>query len=1215
MTYRVLVNGSAPSETNRVIANIEATDVSALICWVGIIDNDNNCNPYSSEQTYCETVYVGENTTTEVIRHTGTTTWHGITIWYTINQSGITIEPDCESATTTSCVTDSYNVWVSPYVVSKEEGGHNIKFYVDYLVETRDACNNVINVERVTSSGCPITDKEGFSAETEFKNAIAAIECTDTDRTVSAACRLMDIVPCLTSDSAKTVSATCYVAEEENCCENESGICYEISEITYSPTSVPFSGGDVYYSFDYKKKTTVNCVTSTKVGTYTSSKPWRISGRTVGEQDQCLRKQVTSSFTPSLDDFITCDRIPSSSITLSIWQGKNSSACTESSCTESIGYCIDKLTIRQSAYTINDVYESSGTSTDKLEFPSYGGKLKVVWEYSAITIYDDCSSAVTSGNTWEDVKTIDPYNGNDYFLSGDTRYDIIITAIKRIIQNYATLETVANLSAETIDGKEYYVFKSSNNKYKIDYDEGFVINTVDSEDRYEIFNDSCGESGVTVILDYEFKTPSKVCESGNTFQIQYYQYRPPCVQDCPSCMGDGEITLDCGYSAMTDDEGKIIYDEDTGRIKYSDEISGVTAVSSETHCHVESAITETICSWLLVEKSGDNNFVFSAKTANSGSSRSCKVTFDLGKIGDDKCTETVTITQLGSGVEQDPSSGPDELKCPCRNADGLYFGVYSLGTIPYKGGSPYDVASYGYDECVSAFTLTTKNYDNIGWFTHSGITSAETDGETEGTLSGDVECNCDCDHDRFFELEYTYAASDCSGESGTTIVTQSHNTNCKCNKITAATDGVIASSRGSGIVIGTYQLSDDCPPSAATISSTTASFISNVKLSNTTPKLGSGNILADVDCNYCNSSDRSGDITITYKLSPTRTCTTSFTATQKAGVSATLTPSSNLPFTSGNGVTLATFSFNGDQSDFPSSTDISASVSDTSFITNVGISNNSITGNVDCNYCNNTSRTNVVTLKYKKGTCECEKTCIITQNAGTSATLTPYDNIPSSGGNSVILATYQITGDNDPTVTASSNKGFINPIGVDRVNKTITGNVSSNYCSGTSRDAIITMKYSNGGCECTKTCNVTQKAGTSAVLVPSGEIPCIGGEDLILATYLITGDDNPNIRSITPSDTEHFHITSYADGVIKGNVSGNCCEESVRTCDLSLTYGPTDSVSCTKTCELTQKRGKTGKKITCTDSNYSPIDCSENPIETTSGGTLYLKLINDSNNT
>ena len=1131
MTYRVLVNGSAPSETNRVIANIEATDVSALICWVGIIDNDNNCNPYSSEQTYCETVYVGENTTTEVIRHTGTTTWHGITIWYTINQSGITIEPDCESATTTSCVTDSYNVWVSPYVVSKEEGGHNIKFYVDYLVETRDACNNVINVERVTSSGCPISDKEGFSAETEFKNAIAAIECTDTDRTVSAACRLMDIVPCLTSDSAKTVSATCYVAEEENCCENESGICYEISEITYSPTSVPFSGGDVYYSFDYKKKTTVNCVTSTKVGTYTSSKPWRISGRTVGEQDQCLRKQVTSSFTPSLDDFITCDRIPSSSITLNIWQGKNTTACTEETCDECLGYIIDGASIGQSAYTSNGTWERIGTSADTHTFPSYGGQLRVEWKYSAITRYDDCSYSVSSGNTWTDIKQISP--SDECYNAGE--------------------------SDETDPISIEYVFKNGTAK--------------------------C------------FPDIPALSADCNTFTIKYTQKKTPCVQDCPSCMGDGAITLDCGYSASTD--------AITKEVIYGDEISGVTAVSSKTNCNVISAITDTVCNWLLISKSGDY-YVYSANTANSGSSRTCTVSFDLGKIGNVPCTETVTVTQLGSGAEQDPSGPEAPIVCPCKYADGLYFGVYSLGEIPYKGGSPLDVASYGYGECVSAFTLGMK--EEVDWFTNTGITSAETEGEVEGALSGSVDCNCDCDHERIFELEYTYAASGCSGESGTTIITQSKNTNCNCNKITAVTAGNIDSSGGTNIKIGSYQLSNDCPPTAATVESTTATFIHNVKLSNITPKLGSGEILADVDCNYCNSSDRSGDISITYQIG-NKTCNASFIATQKAGASATLTPSSNLPFTSGNGVTLATFSINGDTYD-----SVTASVSDTSFITNVGISNNSITGNVDCNYCNSTSRTNVVTLKYKKGTCECEKTCIITQNAGTSATLTPYDNIPSSGGNSVILATYQITGDNDPTVTASSNKGFINPIGVDRVNKTITGKVESNYCSGTSRDAIITMKYSNSGCECTKTCNVTQKAGTSAVLVPSGEIPCIGGEDLILATYLITGDDNPNIRSVTPRDTEHFHITSYANGVIKGNVSGNCCEESVRTCDLSLTYGPTDSISCTKTCKLTQKRGKTGKNITCTDSNYSPIDTCPT-INTTSGGTLYLKLINDSNNT
>jgi hypothetical protein len=232
-------------------------------------------------------------------------------------------------------------------------------------------------------------------------------------------------------------------------------------------------------------------------------------------------------------------------------------------------------------------------------------------------------------------------------------------------------------------------------------------------------------------------------------------------------------------------------------------------------------------------------------------------------------------------------------------------------------------------------------------------------------------------------------------------------------------------------------------------------------------------------------------------------------------------------------------------------------------------------------------------------------------NAGTSATLTPYDNIPSSGGNGVILATYQITGDNNPNITVSANTDFITNVSADTANKVITGKVESNYCSGTSRDAIITMKYSNGGCECTKTCNVTQKAGTSAVLVPSGEIPCIGGEDIILATYLITGDDNPNI-SVTVDENFITNLTA-SNGVVKGTVTENCCKTNERTCELTLKYGPDE---CEKECILTQKGGKGGKKIVCCDKTYAPYDDDTCPtINTTSGGTLYLKLINDNNNT
>ena len=68
MTYSVLVNGSTPSESNRVIANIEATDVSASICWIGITIEDDGCNRCETEQTYCETVYVGEKLKTFPLR-------------------------------------------------------------------------------------------------------------------------------------------------------------------------------------------------------------------------------------------------------------------------------------------------------------------------------------------------------------------------------------------------------------------------------------------------------------------------------------------------------------------------------------------------------------------------------------------------------------------------------------------------------------------------------------------------------------------------------------------------------------------------------------------------------------------------------------------------------------------------------------------------------------------------------------------------------------------------------------------------------------------------------------------------------------------------------------------------------------------------------------------------------------------------------------------
>ena len=1132
MTYRVLVNGSAPSETNRVIANIEATDVSALICWVGIIDNDNKCNPYSGEQTYCETVYVGENTTASARTFEDTLDWHGETVWYTIYQSSAATQEEC---TTKTYCSGGTNVWISPYVVTKEAGGHDIKFYTEYSAITVTICDGIstiTNIEKITSSGCPITDSEGFSAKTEFEAALSSKTCSDTDRTISASCRLIDIVPCLsaTTDSSTTVSATCYLQEDEECCDNSgTSVCYKIGDIVYSPSSVPFSGGDVYYSFDYKKLTTTNCMTSVKNGTYISSTPWHISGRTVGEQDECLRKQVTSSFTPSFADFMTCVD-SASTITLSVWQGKNTTACTEETCDECLGYIIDGASIGQSAYTSNGTWERIGNSGATHTFPSYGGQLRVEWKYSAITRYDDCSYSITSGNTWTDIKQISP---------SDECYNV-------------------DESDETDPISIEYVFKNGTAK--------------------------C------------FPDIPALSADCNTFTINYKQKKTPCVQDCPSCMGDGVITLDCGYSASTDAITKeVIYDKT--------EISGVTAVSSKTNCNVISAITDTIDSnWLLVEKKGNGEYyVYSAKTANSGSSRTCTVSFDLGKIGNVPCTESVTVTQLGSGAEQDPSGHEAEIVCPCRYADGLYFGVYSLGEIPYKGGSPLDIASYGYGECVSAFTLDIIEMDKVEerWFTNSGITRIETEGEVEGALSGSVDCNCDCESARTITLGYTYAASKCSGESGVTYITQSKNTNCNCNKITAVTAGNIDSSGGTNIKIGSYQLSNDCPPTAATVEST-ASFISAVTLSYEGGKLKSGDILADVDCNYCNSSSRMGDVTLTYQIG-SKTCNASFLVTQEAGATATLTPSL-ISSTGGNVVTLATYSISGEQPDT-----ITPSVSDESFISGVGItSDNKVSGTVECNYCNSNSRTNVVTLKYKKGTCECEKTCVITQQGGSSITLSVGNDIPSTGGN-VTLASYEISGSIPQYIKASSSDNFIVPssINVDTTNKTVTGTVLSNYCNSTSRGATITLTYYNvQSCSCTRTCNVTQVAGTAAVLVPSDEIACVGGSNITLATYIITGDNPDTVTATT--DNSDFVITSYADGVIKGTVSGNCCNESSRDCIITLTYSK-GTESCSKTCKITQKGSANDKQITCTDENYTPVsECPD--IETTSGGTLYLKL-------
>ena len=839
MTYRV--------KNNDVSVYIEASDVSAPICWVGIISDDDKCKPCSGEQTYCELIYVGENTSTSPTAHTGTIDWHGNTIRYTINQAAAERHEEC--TTETFCSGNS-KVWISPYIVTKEAGGHDIKLFTEYSAITVTTCDGdtaITNVEKIISSGHPLSE----SAMEEFEDELRDKACSATDRTISVSYTLSDIVPCLSGEADSTGTAVCYVAEEEPCCDNSAtSICYEISDISYTPSTAPFSGGTIRYTYDYRKNTTVNCVTSISLGS--NSGTWVIPPSTI---DDCKRHQITTSITPSeLSDFSIC-KSNVSAITLSIMQDKNpdNTACTEITCAEGVGYCIDKASIKQFYYDNNNWIPI----TDNYIFPSYGGQLKVNWEYSAVTIYDDCSSAVTSGNTWEDTKIIEPYSGD------------------------------------------------------------------------------CGEGVVgPFTIEYIFKTPFSGCESGNVFTIEYRQNKSHCTEDCPTCISDGSIEIS----------------------------SAGTRVGTDMTCTVLSAFTTTVPSWLSVT-SGNNKIWFSSNEVNSGSNRSAKVVFDLGN----DCSESVNVVQIGSGEQKDSGETEPPMVCPCTHADGLYFEVYG-NNISFEGGSGVELGSFVSDECVINYSLPTPQQGFIerSWWDFS-------EDRTSGVLYGNVTKNCDCENERKIRIDgIRYQASGCSEYSDEYIeIVQSRNTRCQCNKVTATTVGEISSNSGNNVVIGSYQITNDCPPSNIS-TSISSNFISNITFSNGTRSGANGLILANVTCNDCNSTSRSCDISISYRLGD-NTCNTAFTVTQKAGSSVTLIPSRNISCKGGNDIELATYVIEGGGSFTPN-----VSVNG-NFVHSVNASNNKITGNVDPNCCNESNRKCTLTLSYG---CNCIKSSEIIQNCG-----------------------------------------------------------------------------------------------------------------------------------------------------------------------------------------------------------------------------------------
>ena len=460
MKHYLKVGDNSRATEQDIILNVDCDSTYVNVCWLGVITNEEACFG-DDVQTYCESIYIGVNTScSEEKEVNGTIPWYDCIITYKIIQSKRTDCKDCGSVVT-SC--QLINAYVNPYYVSYDDRRTTI--YYQYWETLKDNCKVISRTIR--------------NASREVSINPSTVSCTASTRTIS--------VPSIDYCGGRIEGLSCYVQKPDNCCDQSGNEdCYEIGDIYYNPQKVDSSGGTVDFYFDYKKNTFKDCKKTESFGRFQDSV---MIQRCVGNEC-CKEKTITKTY--NWTNHTLCSG--GNQIKLEIKRKKDLNYTGQCKCevdNPDIGYCVNMQSIKK-YYKNNRNVWTEITDSNPYVFPYYGGTMKVSWQYSAITVYDNCTSAVTKGNIWEDYVDILPYVGTDCDDG---------------IPDSARIE---------------YTFKKSPCSFK--------------EDAKEIL-------------------PENICSGNNcknVFHIDYEQYKKPCSDTCNSCLTKFNINFDSGETSSSD---------------------------------------------------------------------------------------------------------------------------------------------------------------------------------------------------------------------------------------------------------------------------------------------------------------------------------------------------------------------------------------------------------------------------------------------------------------------------------------------------------------------------------------------------------------------------------------------------------------------------------------------------------------------------------------
>ena len=505
--YRLRNENGVLVTAQTISFSVDANTAYAPVCWIGVITDTSGCIG-DDDQTYCESIYIGLNTSCSNEKTiSDTINWNGCTIKYIITQSKSTDCEDCGSNTTSCELIDAY---VSPYYVPSSATTTTV-FY-QYWETVKDDCK-VLSRKR----------KFG-SKEVTLSPSPSSVACDSDDRTVSAS--YVDYC------GGRIEGLSCYVQKPDNCCDQQAkyfytiinndslgcnggitkfnkikqngNVCYEINDIFYSPQKVDASGGTVDFFIDYKKTTYEDCKKKISYGRCQDSVN---IGGCVGRE--CCKERV-KTIPYTWEGHTLCDG--GNVVNLKITQKRDVTYTGDCKCDvpPDKGYCVDVHSIKR-YYKLGDGTWEEINPLHPHIFPYYGGTMKVSWIYSAITVGDDCYVDISSGNTWEDFIEIPPYEGDE---CDGVDYVTIQYVFKK--SPCAFDEATKAMLPPNICGESCY----------IESDKEFVYGCNGAE------------------ADFTVKKDESSCT--NEFSIEYEQDRRPCSDTCESCFSKFNIELGSG---------------------------------------------------------------------------------------------------------------------------------------------------------------------------------------------------------------------------------------------------------------------------------------------------------------------------------------------------------------------------------------------------------------------------------------------------------------------------------------------------------------------------------------------------------------------------------------------------------------------------------------------------------------------------------------------